>query len=118
VVVEDDDELRGVVCELLEDAGFRTRPAADGTEAVTVLERGGEEPCLILLDLMMPGMDGWTFRRWQQASAHAAVPVVVISAVLDGAKQAAQLDAAGFLGKPIRLEALLESVERYCGAPG
>jgi CheY-like chemotaxis protein len=85
--------------------------AANGSDA---LARVAEEtPGIILLDLMMPVMDGWEFRRRQMQDASlAAVPVVVLSA-LDPSR-AADLDGAAFLKKPLDFDRLLELVRRFC----
>jgi two-component system chemotaxis response regulator CheY len=64
LVVEDDDDVREAVVEVLRAEGYETRGAANGQEALQALESTGERPELILLDLMMPVMDGWDFLFW------------------------------------------------------
>lgn len=112
MIVEDDADVRDALAEILEDNGYSVVSAANGLQALAALQQG---PCpsLILLDLMMPEMDGFEFRAAQQRSKlHAAIPVVVISAVRDAVPKASKLEAAAALRKPIRLEALLEVVAR------
>jgi len=112
LIVEDDIELRDMMAELLALEGFVATAVANGREALEYLGRGNR-PDIILLDLMMPVMDGWEFRRKQQSDpALATVPVVVLSA-LDH-RRAAEVDAVAFLKKPLDFDRLLELVRQYC----
>jgi CheY-like chemotaxis protein len=112
LIVEDDVELRDMMAELLTLEGFVATTVANGREALEYLRRG-DRPDIILLDLMMPVMDGWEFRRKQQSDpALATVPVVVLSA-LDH-RRAAEVDAVAFLKKPLDFDRLLELVRQYC----
>jgi CheY-like chemotaxis protein len=114
LVVEDDPDIRATICEALEDHGYATAGASNGVEALEYLRSGAEKPCLILLDLMMPVMDGQTFRAEQRADpALADIPVVVISAYRDVDKHAADL-ATEYLAKPVRLDTLLETARKHC----
>jgi two-component system chemotaxis response regulator CheY len=116
LVVEDESTARELLCDSLVDAGCAAIGVADGREAVAYLEQHSEPPCVILLDLMMPGMNGWKFREWQRANAdHAAVPVVLLSAVRNLADEARKLGVAGYLEKPLKFSSLLASVARHCG---
>jgi two-component system, chemotaxis family, chemotaxis protein CheY len=113
LIVEDDVELRDMMAQLLTLEGFVATAVANGREALEYL-RKGDRPDIILLDLMMPVMDGWEFRRKQQSDPTlATVPVVVLSA-LDH-RRAAEVDAVAFLKKPLDFDRLLELVRRYCG---
>jgi CheY-like chemotaxis protein len=95
--------------------GFAAAAVANGQEALEYL-RSAPQPNIILLDLMMPVMDGWEFRRRQQADPDIArVPVVVLSA-LDPAR-AAVVDAAAFLKKPLDFDRLLKLVRDYAAEP-
>jgi CheY-like chemotaxis protein len=97
---------------LLEIEGFAAFTASNGREALEYL-RSHECPDLILLDLMMPVMDGWEFRREQQRDGDLAdVPVIVLSA-LDQAR-AVDVEAMAVLKKPLDFDRLLEMVRRYC----
>jgi CheY-like chemotaxis protein len=118
LVVEDDDDIRASLLEFLDDHGYRARGAANGREGLSLLVEGAR-PCVIILDLMMPVMDGWAFRAAQRRLPDlSGVPVVVISAY-DGLDRRVQgLDVAGCLAKPIDLEALLGVVRVHCGTPG
>lgn len=114
LVVEDDPDIRATLCEALEDNGYATAGASNGVEALEYLRSGAEKPCLILLDLMMPVMDGQTFRAEQRADAALAdIPVVVISAYRDVDRWADEL-ATEYLAKPVRLETLLETARKHC----
>jgi len=117
LVVEDDRGIRDVLAAVLADEGYDVRQAANGREALAVLERW--RPDAILLDLMMPVMDGWTFRREQRhRPAVAEVPVIVLSAVRDPRREAQELGAAGVLAKPFALTDVLETVGRILGGSG
>src|SRR5207245_1245951 len=108
LIVEDDEDLREMMAQLLTLEGFHAATASNGREALEYLE-AATCPDLILLDLMMPVMDGWEFRRRQQADpALAEVPVIVLSA-LDQARAAA-LEATAFLKKPLDFDRLLALV--------
>jgi CheY-like chemotaxis protein len=112
LIVEDDADLREMMAQLLSLEGFKTETAANGRDALRYLELG-DTPDVILLDLMMPVMDGWEFRRRQvQDPSIASVPVVVLSA-LDPAR-AADLGGTAFLKKPLDFDRLLELVRRFC----
>src|SRR5438128_8871587 len=81
LIVEDDADLRDMMAQLLTIEGFSATTVANGREALDYLTRG-DRPDVILLDLMMPVMDGWEFRRTQLADpALADVPVIVLSAL-------------------------------------
>jgi CheY-like chemotaxis protein len=115
LVVDDDPDIRETLVEILETEGCDAVGASNGVEALTVLRGGGLQPCLILLDLMMPIMDGFTFRDEQRRDpALCDIPVVVISAYREPARNAEVVDAAGHLEKPIPLARLLGFVEEFC----
>src|SRR5689334_12821185 len=112
LIVEDDADLREMMAQLLALEGFHTAAVANGREALDYLHHG-RAPDVILLDLMMPVMDGWEFRRHQQADpALADVPVIVLSA-LDQSRTA-DVSAQAFLKKPLDFARLLELVRAYC----
>jgi PAS domain S-box-containing protein len=116
MLVDDDAMIRESFAEVLADEGYRVVTAADGAEALRRL-RTGALPRVIFLDLMMPAMDGPTFRAEQTRDPTlAAIPVVVMSAAGDVAKRSVALGAAETLRKPVRYEALLALVERFCDA--
>lgn len=114
LVVDDDEDLLDVLRDILEEEGYRVLTAPSGEAALELL-RSGEELCLILLDLKMPGMDGHEFRRRQLAEPRfAAVPVVGFTGLTNGEEVAHQLGLASFLRKPVHLHHLLETVAHYC----
>jgi DNA-binding response OmpR family regulator len=116
LIVEDDADLRDMMAQLLSIEGFSATTVANGQQALEYLRDHGT-PKLILLDLMMPVMDGWEFRREQRRNpAISAVPVVVLSA-LDKAR-AVDLSADAFLKKPLDFDHLLELVRNYCRQQG
>jgi CheY-like chemotaxis protein len=122
-VVDDDDDVRDAVRAILEEEGYQTIGAANGEEALKLLEQGEERPTLILLDLMMPGMDGWEFlaRIDEQRDLH-AIPVALMSAhpsVIKafGAARGSDVSKALLLPKPLNVLRLLSLVERICRNP-
>jgi CheY-like chemotaxis protein len=111
LLVDDDTDLRVSVAEALEDEGHQVLHAANGREALQQLKEG-QRPDLILLDMMMPVMDGWQFRAEQQKLAElVAIPTVIFTAYNVPAGTTEQLNAAGILKKPLRLAQLLAVVE-------
>lgn len=116
LVVEDDEDLRDSVCSLLEADGFRAVGVFNGLEALQYLQAHGP-PCVILLDLMMPGMSGGEFRARQLADTHLArVPTIVVSAMELGHQQEQVLNAAGYLTKPVNPKQLSRTVRQHCQA--
>jgi signal transduction histidine kinase len=110
LVVEDDPQIRDIVSLVLEDEGYEVDTASDGREALARL-RGGLDPDLIVLDLMLPALDGWEFRAIQRAEPElATIPVLAVSA--DSSAKAAAIDATGFLRKPFRAADLLARVRK------
>ena len=106
LLVEDDALIREAMKMVLEWEGYRVACAGHGREALDLL-RKGEPPALILLDLMMPVLDGWSFRReLQRDPALAPIPVVVVSA----ADVRGAVDAAGHVRKPFQAEELLDAI--------
>ncbi len=109
LVVDDEADLRDSLQDLLEAHGFAVAVAGNGEEALAVFERIAR-PCFILLDLVMPVMDGWEFlRERERRPAVAAVPVIIATSAPDRAPSGYPL-----LAKPIDLTYLLEEVRRLC----
>lgn len=110
-IVDDDPDIREVVHLVLEARGHRVVEAADGAEALARLAK--EENCrVILLDLMMPGMNGWEFRAAQRKDPRIKdIPVLVLSGVRELATQVEDIDADAVLQKPVDLTQLLQEVE-------
>ena len=117
LVVEDETDARDAIATMLEDAGYKVLQAANGREALTELGDRNGRCNLILLDLMMPVMNGWDFRRKQRETpAFAAIPVVLMSAGAHLAIVRAELNAAGHITKPVEEADLLDAVRRHCPA--
>jgi two-component system, chemotaxis family, chemotaxis protein CheY len=113
LVVEDDADIRDVIAALLQELGYTVVLARNGREALQRLRSGTCRPCLILLDLWMPVMDAWEFRKEQQTDPSLAeIPVVALSGTGEES-----FDAAAHLIKPVQFEPLISTVERFCG-PG
>jgi CheY-like chemotaxis protein len=117
MVVEDDFDCRESVCEVLRYDGYHVVAASNGVEALRYLE-ANPPPGLILLDLMMPVMNGWQFMDERKARpALAQIPVALLSAERDLAGRAAELGVAGYICKPLDVEGLLGTVRKLVGAP-
>jgi CheY-like chemotaxis protein len=112
MVVDDDADIREMTKLLLEVSGYRVATAADGLEAWQQLERGAS-PSLILLDLMMPRMDGEHFLQTLRASSRAGIPVIIMSGHNAATVKAQELEANGCLTKPVELDELLTIVARF-----
>jgi two-component system, chemotaxis family, chemotaxis protein CheY len=114
LLVEDDDDERYALAALLEDADYQVLQAPNGAEALRLLEALPDSCDIILLDLMMPVMNGWDFRRFQKRrAAMADIPVVLMSAGAQIAFAVEDLDAAGYVTKPVEIADLLEKVARH-----
>ncbi len=112
LVVDDDASTRDMLCMLLHTSGIPVASAANGAEALDAVRRC--HPCVILLDLMMPVMDGQQFRCAQlHDAAIADVPVVLLTATHDANRWAERLAVDSYFSKPVDLDGLLQTVERY-----
>jgi CheY-like chemotaxis protein len=115
LVVDDDPNLQRVMSKFLEFEGFAPVRAGNGQEALDYL-RGGGNASVVLLDLRMPVMDGWAFRRAQRADPELSdIPVVVISGA-DG-DQIGELGAAAVFHKPVSFAEVVDTVRRLCEDP-
>jgi len=114
LIVEDDFDVRDALSQLLEFEGYVVAGAANGQEAIDHL-RSTPRPAAILLDLMMPVMDGYQFRsELMRYPTLASIPVIIISADASVAEKAARMGATAYLRKPIEVDALLHTLERFC----
>ena len=114
LLIEDDPDAREPIAEVLEEEGYEVGIAADGAQALVELG-SGFTPCVLLLDLRMPGMDGFEFRTEQMRDpALAKIPVVMLSGddLID--EKALQLGIEHFIRKPIDADRLVEEIERTC----
>lgn len=118
LIVDDDADIRSTLTELLELKGYGVAVAANGADALDVLRALNPElPCVILLDLMMPIMDGYQFRARQFEDPNAAVvPVVVVTAGASIRKL--ELGDVTVLTKPLQLDKLFAALERHCSSSG
>ncbi len=114
LVVDDDPDIRDLLVSVLTDDGYEAESAHNGKDALDLLERWPAD--VVVLDLMMPVMDGWTFadrmrERWR-------IPIVVLSAATDLAKHAKKLDAADVVPKPFDIDSLLPRIARVAADGG
>jgi CheY-like chemotaxis protein len=114
LIVDDDADIRHLLTTFLTFRGYFPVSVANGQEAINHLRHSQPCPQLILLDQMMPVMDGTTFRHAQrQDPALADIPIVVLSGAENIEEQAPRLAAVAYLSKPIDFNALLRVVEHY-----
>lgn len=112
MVVDDDDDIRGSLADILSDEGYAVRAAANGREALADLRSGKTRPSVILIDLMMPVMNGYELRTELLRDPElSSIPVVVVSA--RGTIDQRQVAPAEILRKPVELGVLLETIERH-----
>jgi CheY-like chemotaxis protein len=110
LVVDDDPDIRAFVSEFLTEEGYEVRAAANGRDALAIL--ASWRPAVILLDLMMPVMDGWTFLATQQAHPELArISVIVMSASYNLQGGAGRIAAADMVATPFAIDQLLSKVE-------
>jgi CheY-like chemotaxis protein len=113
LLVEDEPEVREVITAVLETEGYRVRSASNGLEALDIL-RGGLRPCMIVLDLMMPVMDGWQFRAEQLCDPELLkIPTIVYSALGHIDEAVEKLNVAGGFQKGDFAE-MLRFVAQFC----
>lgn len=116
LVVDDNLAIRELVSDVLSWAGHETATASDGVDALEVVRRWS--PDVIVLDSMMPRMDGQQFARTYRRLPGPHAPIIALTAAHDGPSRAAEMEAAGFVGKPFNPDDLLRLVDRYaCATP-
>ena len=114
LIIEDEADIRESLADVLELRGYNVVTVVNGREALERL-KAGLMPCLIILDLMLPVMSGWEFRRQQLVNDKwANIPTVLVSGIADLPGESQRLHAASFLLKPIDLASLYKTVDRYC----
>jgi CheY-like chemotaxis protein len=111
LVVDDDDAIRDTVRAILEDEGYAVREAPDGAAALAAIDR--ESPCLVLLDMRMPVVDGWQVAAALQ-QREARVPIAVMTAARDAQRWCAEVGGAACLAKPFDMDDVLAVVARFC----
>jgi CheY-like chemotaxis protein len=114
LVVDDEDSIRDVVIAILEYAGYQAAGAVNGRDAIDCLKNNQGRFRLVLLDVMMPLMNAWdVLYEVRQDPALAAIPMVLMTAGSNARQKAMEQGAAGYLPKPIDIDALLDTVEYY-----
>jgi CheY-like chemotaxis protein len=113
LVVDDDAALRQFVSDALDAEGYRIVQASDGSSALAAVETA--KPDLILLDVQMPGIDGWDVLRQLRAKAGPHQPIVVMTGQYTGQERALSTGAQGYLAKPFDLDDLLSCVDLHSG---
>nr|WP_216618016.1 response regulator [Corallococcus carmarthensis] len=114
LVVDDDTDLREALEEVLRDAGYTVLGAGNGLQALEVLRKEPVPPALVLLDMMMPVMDGATFgRQMRQVDAWRDIPVLVFSASANARQVAEEMGACSYLRKPVDVDTLLKAVAAH-----
>ena len=113
LVVEDDSSIRELLVELLQSEGYDVSSAVNGLEGLKFLQTEFN-PDLILIDLMMPVMDGYSFRSEQLKNPDwAKIPVIVMSAEANAKEKMRSYDISAFLSKPVELDTILKTVEQF-----
>jgi CheY-like chemotaxis protein len=115
MVVDDDVDLRDTIIDVLEDQQYRVVGASNGKEALDLLHGRSSPPCVILLDLMMPVMDGKAFHaQLMKEPGLSHIPVIVLSAHADIDSILANTSVRAKLRKPVAIEPLLALVNQHC----
>lgn len=114
LAVDDDPSILDLMTDILSGEGYRVLPAQNGAEALRVLE--GDRPCVVLLDMRMPTLDGWGFASAMRDRG-LKYPVVVVTAAENARAWAQEIGADAYLAKPFHLKDLLRVVERFCPPP-
>jgi len=117
LVVDDDEMLRTGLCELLADDGFEVMCAGHGRDALVQLEALPEQPALIVIDLMMPVMNGWQlYEELRTNTRYAGVPIIVLSGEERALPRASRLRVSAVFAKPCNVDALLAAVATHAAA--
>jgi CheY-like chemotaxis protein len=112
LIVDDEESIRSMMRDILEIEGYRVFTAHNGDHGIQELKTIASEPCVVLLDMMMPESNGWQFLHLQRNDPKLChIPVVVCSAYTESAKA---VHPDGFVPKPIQLDTLLSAVKEFC----
>ena len=116
LVVDDEPDMVDIIELVLREAGYETRSASNGKRALEAVE--ARMPGLVLLDMLMPVMDGWECARELRARFGPTLPIVVITAAEHVRARSAEIGADDVLPKPFEVDDLLRIVARYCCGAG
>ena len=117
LIIEDNDDFRLVLQEVLQRQGYRAVGCASAVDALAVLQ-SGRRFCLIVLDLMMPGLSGFHFREEQRHSdTFGDIPVIVVTAAMQPALYDGNLRALAYLTKPVDFDQMIGVIRRHCPLP-
>ena len=108
LVIEDDQAIRSLIAYALGDEGYEVDEAPEGRQALGLIAQ--RHPDIIVLDMKMPGMDGWEFARLYRERYEAPAPIVVVTAAKDAAQRGTEVDAESWLAKPFDLAELVNRV--------
>ena len=111
LVIDDDAAIRDLVEIVLSGGGYDVCTAEDGVMGLDLARK--LRPDLILLDMRMPGMDGWTFARRYRQEPGSSAPIIVLTAARDAAARSAEIAADGYLAKPFNVTELLALVGQH-----
>jgi len=119
MIVEDAADIREALGSLYKSEGFEVVLASDGRDALVKLRSRLDLPALILLDLMMPGMDGFEFRAEQESDTRLSnIPVVLMTADANAKEKSIKAGVNGYIKKPVEIDVLLAVAEKYCKRTG
>jgi two-component system, chemotaxis family, chemotaxis protein CheY len=112
LLVDDDQAILEMMRDVLEIEGYRVAVAKNGQDAITQLRTLDDKPSLIVLDLMMPILNGWEFLDFQRSQTQfSKIPIVICSAYFESAKS---IKPSAVVPKPVQLEPLLSAVKLFC----
>ena len=115
MIVEDDQDIRDSLVEVIQDNSYDVLPASNGPDALEQLRNSDGKPCVILLDIMMPIMDGRQFRSVQREDPRLRdIPVIVLTAHALADDSFADLEPVAYMKKPVKLTELLGEIARHC----
>ena len=111
-VIEDDPGISFVLSELLESEGFKVQVAENGVVALELLQKHGV-PSLILLDMIMPKMNGWEFAKEFTEKYDHLCPIIAMTAAADAQQRAKDIDAVDLIEKPFDFDKLLATIKKH-----
>lgn len=116
LVIDDDPSIRQVIAYALADEGYQVDEASDGEAALDLV--GRQHPDIILLDMKMPGMDGWQFARLYREQYGHQAPIIVLTAAQDASQRGWDVSAESYVAKPFEIEVLVAQVSAIAKTAG